>query len=288
MARLRFGPAGVPVDYKGPVEGVPGFLKSIGLDAFEYEAVRGVRISEEKARRLGSQALNHDISMSLHAPYYVNLASPQADVLERSVARVVESMVAAEWMGGEVVVVHSGYYKGNKTRGEALERVVKAYIEVLERLPAFVKKPFIAPETMGKTSQVGSLEETVEICRRVGKCKPCVDWAHIHARSEGAFPKSVDDIVKSIEFIERELGSPAVKPLHTHFSKIKYGKGGEREHVVLSDEKHGPDWRLVCRAILEAGVEAVVISESPILEKDAILMKNICEEEAKIKGLKQS
>ncbi|MDM7275390.1 MAG: TIM barrel protein [Thermoprotei archaeon] len=286
MARLRFGPAGVPVDYRGPVEGVPAFLKSIGLDAFEYEAVRGVRISEEKARRLGSQASNYDIFMSLHAPYYVNLASPQAEVVERSVARVVESMVAAEWMGGEAVVVHSGYYKGNKTREEALERVVGAYVEVLERLPAFVKKPFIAPETMGKTSQVGGLEETVEICRRVGRCKPCVDWAHMHARSEGGFPRSIDDIVKSIEFIERELGSHAVKPLHTHFSKIKYGKGGEREHVVLSDEKHGPDWRLVCRAILETGVETVVISESPILEKDAILMKKICGEEAKIKGLR--
>jgi len=276
--RIRFGPAGIPIDYKGPVEGVPAFLRSIGLDAFEYEAVRGVRISEDKARRLGSEAIANDVVVSMHAPYYVNLASPDESVFTKSVARIVEAMKAAEWMGAYVVVVHSGYYKGNKSKEEALKRVIEGYKRVFEELPSWVVKPSIAPETMGKTSQVGSVEEVVEICRNIQRCRPCIDWAHLHARSEGKLAVTLEDVIKTIEFIERELGRQAVNPLHTHFSKIKYGKGGEREHKVLESLGFGPEWAPVCKAYMELGVEAVVISESPILERDAVLMKRICED----------
>ncbi len=276
--KIRFGPAGIPIDYRGPVEGVPAFLKNIGLNAFEYEAVRGVRISEDKARKLGLEAEANDVTVSLHAPYYVNLASPDENVFSKSIERIIESMKAAEWMGAYVVVVHSGYYKGYKSRGDALKRVVEGYLKVLEGLPSWVKKPLIAPETMGKTSQVGSVEEVIEICRSIGRCKPCIDWAHLHARSEGKLKVTVDDVVKTIELIERELGRQAITPLHTHFSKIKYGRGGEREHKVLEDKGYGPEWAPVCKAYVEVGVEAVVISESPVLERDALLMKRVCEE----------
>lgn len=280
MARIRFGPAGKPLGFKGAMDRVPEFLSTIGLDALEYEAVRGVRISEAKARILGEEAKKHDVILSMHAPYYVNLASPDEEIVKRSLRRLYDSMVAAEWMGAYAVVVHPGYYKGNKSREEALRRVIAAFNALIESLPEWVKTPQIAPETMGKISQVGSLEEVVEICRNVPRCRPCVDWAHLYARAEGGFVRSVNEVVKAIEYIEKELGSSAVRPLHTHFSKIEYGRGGEREHHTLSEEEYGPEWRIVCRAYLDTGIDAVVISESPILEKDALLMKNICEEEA--------
>ncbi len=278
-AKLRFGPAGKPITYKGKMEGVPAFLRSIGLDAFEYEAVRGVKISEEKARLLGEEAAKHDVVMSLHAPYYINLSSPDEATVQRSVERILASMIAAEYMGAYVVVVHTGYYKGNKTRQEALQRAIEGYKMVLERLPDWVRKPDLSPELMGKQSQVGDVDELIEICKAVDRCRPTADWAHLYARYQGNHVRSVDDVLRVIEAFERELGSRAVNPLHTHFSKIEYGKGGEREHHTLSEEEYGPDWRIVCRAYLEAGVNAVVISESPILEQDALLMKKICEEE---------
>ena len=278
MGRVRFGPAGKPVEFKGAMERVPEFLRGIGLDALEYEAVRGVRISEAKARLLGEEARKHDIVLSMHAPYYVNLASPDEDTVRRSLKRLYESMVAAEWMGAYIVVVHPGYYKGNSSEREALERVVKAFNTLIESLPSWVKTPEVGPETMGKTSQVGSLEEVIEICERVPRCRPCVDWAHLYARSEGSFVTSVDQVIKAVEEIERRLGSRAVRPLHTHFSKIEYGRGGEREHHTLSEEGYGPEWKIVCQAYKETGIDAVVISESPVLEKDAILMKRICME----------
>lgn len=276
MGKIRFGPAGKPIDFKGSMERVPEFLAAIGLDALEYEAVRGVRISEAKARLLGEEAKKHDIVLSMHAPYYVNLASPDSEIIKRSLKRLYDSMVAAEWMGAYAVVVHPGYYKGNKTKEEALRKVIESFNALIESLPGWVKTPEIAPETMGKTSQVGSLEEVVEICRSTPRCRPCVDWAHLYARAEGNYVKTVDEVIKAIEFIEEELGSNAVNPLHTHFSKIEYGRGGEREHHTLSETEYGPDWRIVCKAYLETGINAVVISESPILEKDALLMKKIC------------
>ncbi len=279
MGRLRFGPAGKPLGFRGPMEKVPEYLASIGLDALEYEAVRGVRISEEKARRLGEAAREHDIVLSMHAPYYINLASPDESVVSRSLQRLRDAMLASEWMGAYAVVFHPGYIKGHKTRQEALKRVITALQSLEEELEGLVTTPELAPETTGKVSQVGDLDETIEICRSLRRCRPAVDWAHLYARAEGGFVRSVDEVVKAIEKIERELGSRAVRPLHTHFSKIEYGRGGEREHHTLAEEDYGPDWRIVCRAYLGTGIDAVVISESPILDRDALVMKRVCEEE---------
>ena len=276
MARIRYGPAGKPVDYKGDMEGVPSFLKSLGLDAFEYEAVRGVRISEARARRLGEECESNGVIVSMHAPYYINLSSPDKSVVERSIKRLLDSMIAAEWMGAYVVVVHTGYLKGNKSREEALRRAIDSYRRLMDLLPSWVRKPWVSPEVMGKVSQVGDIDDVIEICRSVDRCKPTVDWAHLYARYEGRRVNSVDDVIRVIELIERELGSEAVKPLHTHFSKIEYGRGGEREHHTLSEEGYGPEWDVVCRAYLETGIEAVVISESPVLERDAVLMRDHC------------
>ncbi len=281
MGRLRFGPAGKPLGFKGAMERVPEYLASLGLDALEYEAVRGVRISEAKARRLGEEARKYDVKLSMHAPYYINLASPDDSVVERSLGRLRDAMIASDWMGAYAVVFHPGYYKGNETPRQALERVIRALQALEEELEGKVSTPELAPETTGKSSQVGSVEEVIEICRNLKRCRPAVDWAHLHARSEGAFVRSVDEVIGVIEQIERELGSRAVRPLHTHFSKIEYGRGGEREHHTLAEEEYGPDWRIVCRAYLETGIDAVIISESPILDKDALVMKRICEEESK-------
>ena len=278
MTDLRFGPAGKPITFRGPMEKVPEYLRQIGLDAFEYEAVRGVRISEAKAKKIGEEARKHDIIVSMHAPYYINLSSPDPSTVEKSVDRIVAAMIAAEHMGAYVVVVHTGYYKGNKSKEEALKRAIEGYRMVLEKLPDWVKTPSLSPELMGKTSQVGDVDELVAICREVSRCKPTVDWAHLYARYQGNHVKTVDDVIKVIETFERELGKDAITPLHTHFSKIEYGKGGEREHHTLDEAEYGPDWRVVCEAYVQTGVRAVIISESPILEQDALKMKQVCEE----------
>jgi len=281
--RLWFGPAGKPVglksgDYVKAIE----YIVQLGLDAIEYEAVRGVRIGERKARAIREAAERYGVVVSLHAPYYLNFASPSEETVRKSQERLIAAIRAASWMGAYAVVFHPGYYRDNPSPEEALRRAIEGLRPVVEWMERnTVREVWLAPETTGKPSQVGSVEEVVEICRELGTryCRPAVDWAHLHARSIGSYVTQVDHVTRTIEYIERELGGYAVDPLHTHFSRIEYGQGGEREHHTLAEEEYGPDWRIVCRGYREAGVRGVVISESPLLEQDALLMKRICEEE---------
>jgi len=279
--RLRFGPAGKPVDMKsGDYVKAVEYVAKEGLDAMEYEAVRGVRISEAKAKAIREAAERLDVRLSMHAPYFINFASPSEDTVRKSQERLWAAVRASSWMGAYAVVFHPGYYKGNSSPEEALKRTIEALKPVVERMKQEgIKGVWIAPETTGKKTQVGSVEEVIAICAELDYARPAVDWAHLYARAEGGFIRSVDDVVMVIELIEKELGTWAVRPLHTHFSKIEYGKGGEREHHTLAEEEYGPDWRIVCRAYKETGIEATIISESPILDKDALLMKRICIEE---------
>ena len=277
MPRYWFGPAGKPITLKSAdILRAPSFLREMGLNAMEYEAVRGVNIREEKARALGAEARANGVRLSLHAPYFINLAGKR-DVVEASVKRLSESVEAAHWMGAYVVVFHPGYYRDAPSKKDALLRVVKSLERVLEyRVQIGAKEVWLGPETTGKTSQVGDLNEVVEISRNLEGTRPVVDFAHLYARSSGKFVSSKGDVLSILELIERELGTWALKPLHVHFSKIEYGKGGEREHHTLSEESYGPDFAHVCSALCESGVDAVIISESPVLEQDALVMLKAC------------
>ncbi len=276
--RLRFGPAGKPIDLKGDLLKAPEFLNKMGLNAMEYEAVRGVNISRERAVKLGQLARQYDVMLSLHAPYYVNLSAETKDKIEASKKRILDSLIASEWMGSYIVVFHPGYYMKH-SKSDAVKMVIKALQEVWEEAKSRgVKHTWLGPETTGRTTQVGTPEEVLEICSNVEKCRPAVDWAHLYARTQGITPKSIDDVIKIIELFEKELGTEAVKPLHTHFSRIEYGKGGEKEHHTLQETNYGPEFKQICNAYKETGIDAVIISESPILERDSLVMKKICTE----------
>ncbi|MEM4717868.1 MAG: TIM barrel protein [Desulfurococcaceae archaeon] len=279
MPRYWFGPAGKPITMKSTdILKAPAFLRDIGLNAMEYEAVRGVNIREEKARELGQEARNYNVKLSLHAPYFINLAGKR-DVVEASIRRLNESILASSWMGAYVVVFHPGYYKEAPSRKDALFKVINSLKSVAEfRSQVNARDVWLGPETTGKTSQVGDLIEVIEISRQIEGVRPVVDFAHIYARSGGKRIISKNDVLEIIDLIEKELGKWALSPLHVHFSKIEYGKGGEREHHNLDEEEYGPEFTYVCSALCETGVDAVFISESPVLEQDALVMLRICRE----------
>jgi len=273
--RLRFGPAGKPISMKsGSLLDVPPFLRGLGLGAMEYEAVKGIRISEDVARRFGEEVHKHDIVLSLHAPYAINLCSVKREVIEASVLRLIESIKAAYWMNAYIVVFHPGYY-GNASRREALEMVVKNLEPVVEYAKSLSENLWLGVETTGKISQIGDLNEVIEICSRLERVRPVIDFAHIYARNMGRFIVSKDDVIKVIDALEK-LGREYVTPVHIHFSKVEFGRGGEIRHCALSDENYGPEFRYVCEGLIEVGVDAIIISESPLLELDALKMKEIC------------
>jgi len=279
MPRFWFGPAGKPITMKSSdILKAPAFLREMGLNAMEYEAVRGVNIREDKARAFGEEARVNGIKLSLHAPYFVNLAGKR-DVVEASIERLKASVEAANWMGAYVVVFHPGYYKDAPSKREALRRVIEALKHVVEyKVQIGAREVWLGPETTGKTSQVGDLNEVIKISSEVEGVRPVVDFAHMYARSGGKLIVGKKDVLKVVEKINKELGSWALKPLHIHFSKIEYGKGGEREHHRLDEEGYGPDFTYVCSALCEAGVDSVIISESPVLEQDALVMLRVCRE----------
>jgi len=157
---------------------------------------------------------------------------------------------------------------------------VKNLKRVAEHIERFNINVFLGPETTGRTSQIGDLDEVIEICRALNdareNAKPTIDWAHLYARHNGKFIVSVDDVIRVVECLEKELGEYAVKPLHTHFSKIEYGRNGEIRHRALSEKEYDPQFEHICSALYETGVDAIIISESPLLELDALKMKKIC------------
>jgi deoxyribonuclease-4 len=277
-SEVFFGPAGNPIGFKGLTVDVCDYLHQIGLDAYEYQATYGVRIQKQSALRLGKKAKKNNIRLSMHAPYYINLSSPKKDVLERSVQRLVQAARASDWMGAQRIVFHPGFYT-NYTPSDAMKRCKNTIHNLIEGLSSLgIDNYTFAPETTGKKSQLGNLDEIIDICQSFDNFVPTIDYAHIHARDNGLI-KDKTDYYKIFQKIEDEL---SVKSLHSHFTHIEYTDKGEVKHHVLLEEGYGPPFIPLMEVIIECGWEVTVICETPLLEKDALLMKSVYQD---VKGL---
>ena len=276
--RPRFGPAGIPLAFdvlKRPVEDVPEYLHSGGLDAFEYQAVRWgpkPQMQKENAEKLGFKAKEHDVRLSVHGSYFVNLCG-DALTVEASKRRLISCITAANWMGAHEVVFHPGFY--SKSHEEDLRRCVKAMNEIVEFMKSYgIISVYLAPETTGRIFQIGSLDETLTLCEKVELTKPTVDWSHLYAR-EGGRLKTIDDFRRVIDKIEKRLGTNAINDLHCHYTRVEFGRMGERRHHTMDDTKYGPDFKPLAILIAELGLNPVIISESPILDIDSQKMQDI-------------
>jgi len=277
--RPRFGPAGIPPTFvlmKATLEDVPSLLRGEDLDAFEYEAIywgAKPQMRKEEAEKLGLKARESDVWLSLHGSYFVNL-SGERQVVEASKKRLVACATAAEWMGAHVVVFHPGFY-GKKTPMEAFRSCVTAMKEVAATMRTLgIKRAKLGAETMGKKSQVGSLEDILGFCEEVEQTQLVVDWSHLHARDRGRF-RTVEDFRKVVVEIENRLGKEAVKNMHCHFTKIEYSDKGERRHHVLDEAGFGPSFEMLAEVVAEFRLRPVIICESPLLDIDAVKMRDI-------------
>jgi deoxyribonuclease-4 len=276
---VRFGPAGRPLGYKGKTTKVCDYIKEVGLDAFEYQATYGVRISKQSALELGENAKKNDILISMHAPYYINLCSQKEDTVKKSIARLIQSVKAGNWMSSYRIVFHTGFYT-KYSPDEAMKKCKDAISDLLEKVEILgIKNYTFAPETTGKKSQFGSLEELIDICQTFDNFAPTVDFAHMHARSGGSI-KNKEDYAKIFNKLENELG---LKSLHSHFTKIEYTDAGEKKHHVLADENFGPPLAPLLELISENGFDVTIVCETPYLDIDALEMKNTYNEFLKAK-----
>jgi len=283
--RPRFGPAGVPPSFKAmkaTLIDVPRLLREEGLDAFEYQAVRwGAKpqIKKEDAEKLGLKARENDVLLSLHASYFINFCGDK-ETIEASKARLIACATAAQWMHAQTVVFHPGFY-GKKTPKEVFAGCLEALKDVVEKLKTLgIREVKLGPETMGKPSQFGSLEEVLALCEEVEQTQPVIDWAHLHARERGLF-KDVGEFRRVVEAVEKRLGTDAAKNMHCHFTKVEFTDKGEKCHHTMDEAGYGPDFTLLARVIAEFKLKPVIISESPVLDVDAIKMRDILQKELK-------
>jgi Endonuclease IV len=272
--KIKFGPAGNPIGFNGQTVKVCDYIRDIGLDAYEYQATYGVKIQKQSGLKLGENALDNNVRVSMHAPYYINLSAQKEDVLGRSIERLVQSARVAEWIGAYRIVFHPGFYT-KYTPSQALDRCKRAITELLEKLDSLgIKKFTFAPETTGKRSQLGSLDEIIDICQSFDHFSPTIDFAHVHARGRGCI-RGAEDYHRILGKLENgidEIGSK-LEALHCHFTRIEYTDAGERKHHVLMETEYGPPLEPLLEALVECGWDATIICETPFLEKDALVMK---------------
>jgi len=260
MAVIKLGPAGS--SGLGTFEGIK-FVKEKELQAMEVEFVRGVKMRNELAKQCGQVARELGIELSIHAPYYINLASEDHKKRNDSKKRILDSCERGFHLGATNVVFHAAYY-GKYSK----EKVYDIVRDAVNEMQDFVEKKGwgvkLAPETTGKVSQWGDLDEIIKLMKEI-HCSICVDFAHVYARNRG-----VMDYKKIFDKLE------TLKPKHLqcHFSNITYSLKGERMHLVLD---HKPPFEPLAKEILKRRINTTIISESPITWKDSLKMKRIFE-----------
>jgi deoxyribonuclease-4 len=278
--RPRFGPAGVPPFFRiigAQLSDVPGLLREEGLDAFEYQAVRWgqkPQIKQQDAENLRFEAERNDVLLSLHGSYFINLCG-EKEVVEASKRRLIACATAARWMGAYVMVFHTGFY-GRAEKKAAFRNCIETLRDIVKTMNNIgIQKVKLGPETMGKHFQLGTLDEILTICEEVEQTQLVIDWSHLHARSGGGL-RSVKDFREVIVKAEEKLGAEAVRNMHCHFSKIEFTyKTGERRHHILEQAGYGPDFEKLAEVIAEFNLRPVIICETPMLDVDAVKMRDI-------------
>ncbi len=263
---IRFGPAGTPDSfakqgYKKTVQ-MPEYLEKMGLNAFEYQCGRGVRIPTPAAQELGREAASRNVALSVHAPYFISLSSLEEEKREKSIDYILQTARAAKDMGATRIVVHSGSC-AKISRQEALalakETLHRAQRAMDEGGYGEIR---LCPETMGKVNQLGTLAEVLELCRLDERMLPCIDFGHLNARTFGQV-NSYEAFQQVLDQVENSLGRERARIFHAHFSKIQYTQpGGEKCHLTFEDTIYGPDFAPLAQLLVERDASPVVICES--------------------------
>ncbi len=276
---ISFGPGGNSESFgkrKFP-EQLPEYLASMGLNGYEIECGRGVRISEKTYSLLPKLAEENNIYVTLHTPYFISLSSENEETRLKSVTYIEESAVAAHKLGVKKIVVHSGSC-AKMPREVALELAKDTLTKAQARLDELgLSEIIICPETMGKINQLGTLSEVMELCKVDERFLPCVDFGHLNARTLGGI-KSIEDYSAMLDEIENKLGFERLKNFHVHFSKIQYTSGGEKCHLTFDDNEYGPDFEPLMELFAKRNLGPSVICESAGTQaEDASMMKKAYE-----------
>ncbi len=276
----KFGPAGNCDSFSKVHKSsaaAPRWIADFGLDCYEYQCGKGIHVGEDSARLVGCNARAAGITLSLHAPYFINLANPDPDSLQKTIGYITAACQVADWMGAGRVVIHSGALM-RRPRREALDIAKKSLAEVIAACDGQGYGHIaLCPETMGKINQLGDLDEVLELCTLDGRLVPCIDFGHLYARSLGA-DDGPEAFSRMLDRVEEILGPDRASRFHSHFSHIEFTpNGGEKRHRTFDDDGgYGPDWAPLAAEVARRGWGPTFICESAGTQaEDALAMKGI-------------
>lgn len=278
--KTLFGPAGnsesfYKEGYKSTLQ-AGKWLKDRNLEIYEYSFGRGYTMTTETAQKIGEELKKYGIEISIHAPYFINFASQNNELLGKTYGYIKTGIKFLRAFGSSRLIFHPGS-TGNMSREEAFLITKNRIGELANNLEqqGLLEGIYICPETMGKSKQIGTYEEILQICAQNEHLLPTLDFGHINALTQGSL-KSKEDYLKIFERAIEVIGKKRTQICHIHFSKIQYGDKGEIKHLNFDDDRYGPNFEHLAEAIVELGLTPHIICESSgRMAEDAMEMQKI-------------
>lgn len=267
--KLNFITAGMPLR-TGKASYPKAFevLKEMNLDGMELEFVHGVRMND--ANRDFVKEMSKDFVITAHGPFYINLNSQEEEKIDASLQRIIDTAYAAKQAGAFSITYHAAFYMGKdkETVYNQVKTQTRRILDVLENENIDV---WIRPETTGKATQWGDLDEIIKLSKEFEQVLPCVDFSHLHARSAGEY-NTYDEFSKILEKMGTEIGEYALENFHGHLAGIEYTAKGEKQHLNL--ENSDMNYKDLMKAMKEFNVKGALVCESPNIEDDCKLLKD--------------
>lgn len=267
--KLNFITAGMPLRTgKGSYVAAFEVLKEMNLDGMELEFVHGVRMNPE--HRDFVKNLSNDFVVTAHGPFYINLNSQEEEKIDASVQRIIDTASVASQAGAFSITYHAAFYMGKdkETVYNQVKTQTQRIIDVVERENIEV---WIRPETTGKATQWGDVDEIIRLSKDFDKVLPCIDFSHLHARSAGEY-NTYDEFSRVLEKLGKEIGQYALENFHGHLAGIEYTSKGEKNHLNL--ENSDMNYKDLLKALKEFNVKGALVCESPNIEDDCKLLKD--------------
>ena len=275
---IRFGPSGCGEEFYNQgysnIFDVPKWIKNYGLDAYEYSFGHGYQMSLDTAKKAGEIFRENDIALSIHAPFYINFANPDEEMYEKTKNYIRTGIKFLNAFGADRLIFHPASC-GKLSREEALTLTTQRFKTFFDELEEdnLTNGLILCPETMGKTMQIGSYKEVVDLCSHNKHLVPTFDFGHINSLMQGEL-KSIDDYKKIFDYALEKLGYEKINNCHIHFSKIQYGAKGEIKHLNFDDNIYGPDFEPLGKVLVEYNLQPRIICESmSMMPHDALIMK---------------
>ncbi len=270
--KLNFITAGMPLRTgKGSYPQAFNVLKEMNLDGMELEFVHGVRMSD--TNRDFVKNMSKDFIITAHGPFYINLNSQEEEKIDASLQRIIDTASVASEAGAFSITYHAAFYMGKdkETVYNQIKTQTRRIIEILENENINV---WIRPETTGKATQWGDIDEIINLSKEFEQVLPCVDFSHLHARTAGEY-NTYDEFSKVLEKMGNEIGQYALENFHGHLAGIEYTAKGEKQHLNL--ENSDMNYKDLLKAMKEFGVKGALVCESPNIEDDCKLIKTYYE-----------